>query len=186
MSFLRGLNALKAFGLIISFVRNKRTLPEILIDINLAITRIDNWISRLKTRSETLERLSYTNMGRFPLLSKEFLKEVEFNQAYTTKLVQIKVLLEILKIRIETIMLIGSITGYLKPIIDAIYEVKKEIGSSIEMSPLLDQIIEIVSPLEPLSSSNVVINDNEKVKEILEESRKIAEKEVRQKYKVPA
>lgn len=167
-------------------MKNKKTLPEILIDINLAITRIDNWISRLKSRNETLERLSYVNLGRFPLLSKEFLKEVEFNQAYTTKLLQIKVLLEILKLRIETIMLIGSITGYLKPVIDAIYELKKEIGSSIEMSPLLDQIIELVSPLEPLSSSNIVINDSDKVKEILEESKKIAEKEVREKYKVPA
>ena len=167
-------------------MKNKKTLPEILIDINLAITRIDNWISRLKSRNETLERLSYVNLGRFPLLSKEFLKEVEFNQAYTTKLLQIKVLLEILKLRIETIMLIGSITGYLKPVIDAIYELKKEIGSSIEMSPLLDQIIELVSPLEPLSSSNIVINDSDKVKEILEESKKIAEKEIREKYKVPA
>mgnify|MGYP001772497464 CR=1 FL=1 len=164
----------------------KKGLPEILGDIRLTIYRIDAFASRISNRIKTLEDLSLYNIGRFNYLSKEYYKEIEINKNILSNLLKIKTLLEILEIRLETLILIGSLTQYIYPVVKALEDIRGSLGNSIEFGPLIDDILANLYPIIITSEPQVVIKENEDERKILEEAEKIASEELKEKYKVPA
>lgn len=163
----------------------RKGLPEILTDIRLTIYRIDAYISRIENRIKTLEDLSLYNIGRFNYLAKEYYKEIEINRKIIHNLLKLRTLLEILEIRIETIVAIGTIYQYIEPLVKAIESIKKELGGSMEFGPLIDDILTNLQPIIT-RDANIVINESEEVRKILEEAEKVANEELKEKYKVSA
>lgn len=183
MSFLRRLNPLKCLGSNVVFVRRKKTLPELLADVKIAINKIDFWVSRIDSRVKNLERLSLSNVGRFPYLSREYIKEADMNKNIISRLIQLKIILEILEIRLETVLILGEVRGYLAPVVEAVKVLKKEIGSSIEFSPIIDEILDSLIPIET-TETPFIQNITEEANKILSESESIAKQEINKKYKV--
>ncbi|AHC52543.1 hypothetical protein SUSAZ_07575 [Sulfolobus acidocaldarius SUSAZ] len=165
----------------------KRTIAELLTDIRMAKYKIDMWISKTENRNKALERLSLSNIGRFPLLSKEYIKETELTRKYIVTLVQLKILLEILEIRLETLIILGNVVTYLSPLVEALNELKGQLGASIEFSPIIDEIIETIRTV--YIAPNTVqqspqINVKEEAKQLLKEAEDVAKKELKENYKI--
>ncbi|BCU71386.1 cell division protein CdvB3 [Stygiolobus caldivivus] len=164
-------------------MRRKKTLPELIADVKITINKIDFWISRIDSRVKNLEQLSLSNIGRFPYLSKEYIKEADVNKNIVSKLFQLKVILEILEIRLETVLILGELRGYLAPVLEAVKIIKKDIGMSIEFTPLIDEILDSLIPIINIDKS-FIPNISEEANKILLESENIAKQEVDKKYKV--
>lgn len=163
----------------------KKGLPEIISDIKLTIYRIDAFIARVNNRIKTLESLSLYNIGRFNYLSKEYYKEIDVNRNIINNLVKVRVLLEILEIRLETILLIGTLSEYIYPVVKALESIKGSLGNSIEFGPLIDDIIINLTPIISAEAKPVLM-ESEEVRRIIEEAEKVASEDLKEKYKVPA
>lgn len=163
----------------------KKGLPEIIADIRIAIFRIDTFVARIDNRIKTLEDLALYNIGKFNYLSKQYYKEIEINKSIVENLLKLKVLLEILEIRLETLMILNSLREYIYPVVKALESIKGNLGNSIEFGPIIDDIILNLKPIIT-SDAKPILNESEEVRKILEEAEKIASEEVREKYKVPA
>ncbi|QIW24364.1 hypothetical protein EWF20_09515 [Sulfolobus sp. S-194] len=163
----------------------KKGLPEIITDIRLTIHRIDAFIARIDNRIKTLEELSLYNIGRFNYLSKEYYKEIEINRNIIFNLLKVRVLLEILEIRLETLVILNSLKDYIYPVVKALESLRGSLGNSIEFGPLIDDIILNLSyTIHP--EAKIVLKESEEVKKVLEEAEKIANEELKEKYKAPA
>ena len=164
-------------------MRRRKSIPELLADIKIAQNKIDFWVSKIDNRIKNLEQLSLTNLGRFPYLSREYLKEVDMNKNIVLKLLQLKVLLEILEIRIETVLVLGEVKGYLAPVVEAFKNIKKEISIPLEFSPIIDEILDTLLPIESLDKSYIP-HVSEEANKILSEAETIAKQELNKRYKV--
>ncbi|BFH74513.1 cell division protein CdvB3 [Sulfurisphaera javensis] len=162
----------------------KKGLPEIIADIKLTIYRIDMFLARIDNRIKTLEDLSLYNIGRFNYLSKAYYKEIEINKNLMINLLRVKIILEILEIRLETLMMLNSLREYIYPVVKALESIKGNLGNSIEFGPLIDDILLNLKPIVT-SDAKPILNESEEVRKIIEEAEKVATEELREKYKVP-
>jgi len=74
---------------------------------------------------------------------------------------------------------------YIYPVVKALESLRGNLGNSIEFGPLIDDIILNLSyTVHP--EAQIVLKESEEVKKVLEEAEKIANEELKEKYKAPA
>ncbi|TRM85314.1 hypothetical protein DJ522_01170 [Sulfolobus sp. F3] len=162
--------------------RKAKTLAELIINIRIARNKVRSLMNGIKGKIEMYNNSSLVNVSRFPHLSKMLLRESEILEKVLNYLVTIDVMLELLEIKVETIIYIGYIVNDAPAVVEAIKSLKDEIGSLPEISILLDGIYEDF--FESIDvPKDIKIRNKEDAKGVIEEAKKIAElKEKREIY----
>lgn len=151
-------------------MKKKVDLAEILTKIRISRNRIRTWKSRIESRISKFEELSISNATRYRILAREYAKEAEQLQNISEFLNKLDILLEMLEIKIETIIYIGYIVNSAPAVVEALKELKKTAEFiSPEFSLLIDNIYNDFYSAVSLSE-NVRIQAKEDAKKILMEA----------------
>ncbi|MCY0849920.1 cell division protein CdvB3 [Sulfuracidifex metallicus] len=156
------------------FGKKKATLADVLTNIKIARNRVRIYKNRMKDRIEKYNQMSERNFGRFTAVSMEYMKEAEQLQRIIQFLNTIDILLEMAEIKIETIIYIGYIVNEAPAVMEAIRELKKQMGGIPELSVMLEDIYAgFYASLD--MPQDVKIRSTEEGKKVLEEAQKISE-----------
>jgi division protein CdvB (Snf7/Vps24/ESCRT-III family) len=156
------------------FGKKKATLADVLTNIKIARNRVRIYKNRMKDRIEKYNQMSERNFGRFTAVSMEYMKEAEQLQRIIQFLNTIDILLEMAEIKIETIIYIGYIVNEAPAVMEAIKELKKQMGGVPELSVMLEDIYAgFYASLD--IPQDVKIRSTEEGKKVLEEAQKISE-----------
>lgn len=152
-----------------------KTLAELLIDVRIARKRVRNIIDRVRNRIDVYNEAIIRNLSSFPQLSKMLARESEFLENVIDNLYTLEVLLEMLEIKMETLIYIGYIVNSAPAVIEAIKILKEDFIMIPEITLMLDEIYEgfyfnIEIPKE------IKISSREEAKNILIEAENIAKK----------
>jgi len=152
-----------------------KTLAELLIDVRITRKRIRNIIDRVRNRIDVYNEATIRNLSSFPHLSKMLARESEFLENVINNLYTLEVLLEMLEIKMETLIYIGYIVNSAPAVIEAIKMLKDNFSMIPEITLMLDEIYEgfyfnIKIPKE------IKISSREEAKNILIEAENIAKK----------
>lgn len=152
-----------------------KTLAELLIDVRIARKRVRNIIDRVRNRIDVYNEAIIRNLSSFPQLSKMLARESEFLENVIDNLYTLEVLLEMLEIKMETLIYIGYIVNSAPAVIEAIKILKENFIMIPEITLMLDEIYEgfyfnIEIPKE------IKISSREEAKNILIEAENIAKK----------
>ncbi|ARM76274.1 cell division protein CdvB3 [Acidianus manzaensis] len=160
-------------------MKSKVDLAEILTDVRISRNKIRLWKSRIQSKVAKFEELSASNVTRYNIIAREYIKEAEQLQKISDFLDQLDILLEMLEIKIETIIYIGYIVNNAPSVIEALKELKKTAQViNPEMSLVIDNIYnEFYSAIS--IPQNIRIQAKEDAKKILQE----AENMVKEKKK---
>ncbi len=158
-------------------MRRKKELPELLIDVKLTRRKLQHSISRLDQRIKTLEAVAIQSSSTITALSARIAKEIDQLERIKKRLYTLDVLLEMLEIRLETVISVGGFLEALRPVATALKEVGKSFPIPMELSTDLDDLL---SSLGSYVSSGSGINIfarktvSEETRRILEEAESIA------------
>ncbi|MUN28165.1 cell division protein CdvB3 [Sulfuracidifex metallicus] len=156
------------------FGKKKATLADVLTNIKIARNRVRIYKNRMKDRIEKYNQMSERNFGRFTAVSIEYMKEAEQLQRIIQFLNTIDILLEMAEIKIETIIYIGYIVNEAPAVMEAIRELKKQMGGVPELSVMLEDIYAgFYASLD--MPQDMKIRSTEEGKKVLEEAQKISE-----------
>ncbi|WP_338600485.1 cell division protein CdvB3 [Sulfolobus tengchongensis] len=158
-----------------------KTLAELLIDVRILRNKVQHVIVRMRNRLETYNDVVIRDISSFPHLSKMVAQESEVLEGVLERLLTLEVMLEILEIKIETIIYIGNIVTSAVSVVEAIKLLKENFNFMPEISVSLDEIynnfyINVDLPKE------IKINAKEEARNILADAEKIAEKRRDQVY----
>ncbi|WP_236751729.1 hypothetical protein [Acidianus sp. HS-5] len=149
-------------------MRKKRDIAEVLTDIRIARNRLR--IMRSKIEGRLVQRVpSYSTV-----LTKEYLKEAEQLKRISEFLDTLDVILELIEIKLETIIYIGYIVNDAPAVIEALREIRKN-GEFLgpELSALIDDIYSgFYSSINV--PNEIKVNAPEDAKKILDEAKVIA------------
>ncbi len=156
------------------FGKRKVTLADVLTDIKIARNRVRIYKNRMKDRILKYNQMAEMNFGRFTSISAEYMKEVDQLQRIVQFLDTLDILLEMTEIKIETIVYIGYIVNGAPAVIEALKELKKQMGGVPELSVMLEDIYSgFYASVEV--PQDIKIRSTEEGKKVLEEAEKIAE-----------
>ncbi|BBG24039.1 cell division protein CdvB3 [Sulfuracidifex tepidarius] len=156
------------------FGKRKVTLADVLTDIKIARNRVRIYKNRMKDRILKYNQMAERNFGRFTSISAEYMKEVDQLQRVVQFLDTLDILLEMAEIKIETIVYIGYIVNEAPAVIEALKELKKQMGGIPELSVMLEDIYSgFYASVEV--PQEMKIRSTEEGKKVLEEAEKISE-----------
>ncbi|QGA67487.1 cell division protein CdvB3 [Sulfolobus sp. E11-6] len=158
-----------------------KSLAELLIDVRIARNKLQNIISRMQNKLDTYNYVFMRNVSSFPHLSKMVAKESELLENVMNNLLTLEVILEILEIKIETIIYIGNIVTSAASVVEAIRLLKDTFHLTPDISVLLDDIyssfyVNVNLPKE------IKINVQEEARKVLADAEKIVEKRKSEAY----
>ncbi|QGA54631.1 hypothetical protein GFS03_08630 [Sulfolobus sp. E5-1-F] len=158
-----------------------KSLAELLIDVRIARNKLRNIISRMQNKLDTYNYVFMRNVSSFPHLSKMVAKESELLENVMNNLLTLEVILEILEIKIETIIYIGNIVTSAASVVEAIRLLKDTFHLTPDISVLLDDIyssfyVNVNLPKE------IKINVQEEARKVLADAEKIVEKRKSEAY----
>ncbi|MEM0092237.1 MAG: cell division protein CdvB3 [Saccharolobus sp.] len=157
------------------------TIAELLIDVRIARSKITDVINRMKNKVDVYNEMFIKNVNSFPHLSKMIARESEFLEKVLYNLLLLETMLEILEIKIETIIYVGYIVNSAPAVIEAIKGVKDSFGIMPEISNLLDSIYENFYIVIDIPK-DVKVSIKEEAKNIISEAEKIAKKRENEIY----
>ncbi|MEM4042341.1 MAG: cell division protein CdvB3 [Saccharolobus sp.] len=157
------------------------TIAELLIDVRIARSKIADVIKRMKNKVDVYNGMLIKNVNSFPHLSKMIARESEFLEKVLYNLLLLETMLEILEIKIETIIYVGYIVNSAPAVIEAIKGVKDSFGIMPEISNLLDSIYENFYIVIDIPK-DVKVSIKEEAKNIISEAEKIAKKRENEIY----
>ena len=157
------------------------TIAELLIDVRIARSKIADVINRMKNKVDVYNGMLIKNVNSFPHLSKMIARESEFLENVLYNLLLLETMLEILEIKIETIIYVGYIVNSAPAVIEAIKGVKDSFGIMPEISNLLDSIYENFYIVIDIPK-DVKVSIKEEAKNIISEAEKIAKKRENEIY----
>ncbi|MEM3268974.1 MAG: cell division protein CdvB3 [Saccharolobus sp.] len=157
------------------------TIAELLIDVRIARSKIADVIKRMKNKVDVYNGMLIKNVNSFPHLSKMIARESEFLENVLYNLLLLETMLEILEIKIETIIYVGYIVNSAPAVIEAIKGVKDSFGIMPEISNLLDSIYENFYIVIDIPK-DVKVSIKEEAKNIISEAEKIAKKRENEIY----
>ncbi|AEB94423.1 MULTISPECIES: cell division protein CdvB3 [Metallosphaera] len=148
----------------------KRGLQRLLVEVKTARGKLRLWQNRLTAKAEQFRRLSVSNASRFSTLAQQYAKESEQLESIITFLNKFDVILEMLELKLETIVFIDYISQDLVNIVEALKEFKRTTPMlGTELSLLVDEIytgfyasVEVPEPIK--------IKAKEEAKVILQQS----------------
>jgi division protein CdvB (Snf7/Vps24/ESCRT-III family) len=156
------------------FGKRKTTLADVLTDIKIARNRVRIYKRRMSDRISKYTQISERNFGRFTNLSVEYMKEAEQLQRIVQFLDTLDILLEISEIKIETIIYIGYIVNEAPAVMEALKELKKQMGGIPELTVMLEDIYSgFYSTVEV--PQEMKARATEGGRKVLEEAQKMAE-----------
>lgn len=151
-------------------MKKRIDFAEILTEIRIQRNRIRLWRSRIESRISKFEELSASNVTRYSVLAKEYIKEAEQLENISDFLDKLDILLEMLELKIETIIYIGYIVNNAPAVVEAIKELKKNAQViSPDLSLVIDNIYNDFYSAVSVSE-NVRIQAKEDAKKILSEA----------------
>ncbi|ABP96109.1 MULTISPECIES: cell division protein CdvB3 [Metallosphaera] len=162
----------------------KRDLQRLLVDVKIARGKIRLWQNRLSARAEQFKRLSANNATKFATLAEQYAKESEQLENILNYMDRLDVLLEMVELKLETLVYIDYVSQDMVNLIEALREFRRVTPLlSTELSMLLDELysgfyasVEVPEPMR--------IRAREEAKTILKESENIVNS--RNKTKVGA
>ncbi|MEM4912543.1 MAG: hypothetical protein QXJ81_06960, partial [Metallosphaera sp.] len=98
----------------------KRGLQRLLVEVKTARGKLRLWQNRLTAKAEQFRRLSVSNASRFSTLAQQYAKESEQLESIITFLNKFDVILEMLELKLETIVFIDYISQDLVNIVEAL------------------------------------------------------------------
>lgn len=135
----------------------------------------------MQNKIGTYNHIFMRNVASFPHLSKMVARESELLENVMDHLLTLEVILEILEIKIETIIYIGNIVTSAASVVEAIKLLKESFNLTPDISLLLDDIysnfyVNVDLPKE------IKINVKEEARSVLLDAEKIAEKRKSETY----
>ncbi|ACP38263.1 cell division protein CdvB3 [Saccharolobus islandicus] len=158
-----------------------KSLAELLIDVRIARNKVQSIINRMQNKLGTYNYVFMRNVASFPHLSKMVARESELLENVMDHLLTLEVVLEILEIKIETIIYIGNIVTSAASVVEAIKLLKDSFNLTPDISVLLDDIysnfyVNVDLPKE------IKINVKEEARNVLANAEKIVEKRKSEAY----
>lgn len=161
-------------------MKKKVDFAEILTEIRINRNRIRLWKSRIENRISKFEELSLSNVTRYRVLAKEYAKEAEQLQNISEFLEKLDILLEMLEIKIETIIYVGYIVNNAPAVVEALKELKRNVQVvSPDLSLVIDNIYNDFYSAVTVSE-NVRIQAKEDAKKILSEAENMVKERKRE------
>ncbi|PVU75670.1 hypothetical protein DDW13_04655 [Acidianus hospitalis] len=152
-----------------SVMKKKRDIADVLTDIRIARNRLRIMKTKIEGRLTQQESLS-----RSAVLTKEYIKEAEQLKKISEFLDTLDIILELIEIKVETIIYIGYIVNDAPAVLEALRELKKN-GEflSPELSALVDDIYNgFYSAINV--PSEIKVSASKEAKKVLDEAKTIA------------
>jgi hypothetical protein len=103
-------------------VRRKKDLAELLIDVKLLRRKLAHSLAKLDKRIESLEALVVQSSSTVSAFSARVAKEIDQLENVRKRIYVLDVLLEMLEIRLETVISLGTLVESLRPVVSALKE----------------------------------------------------------------
>ena len=153
----------------------KRSPGELLVELRIVRNRLERDLAKLDRRINALHSMAVQSFPTVPALSQRVMKEVDQLERVRANLMKLSVLLEMLELRLETVLTLNAMFGELRPVVKAVRELSKSFPVPLEVAPDIEGILSDLAALAvPQHHEPVVQNDDSEVKRILEEAEKIA------------
>ena len=153
----------------------KRTPGELLVELKIIRTRLERDLAKLDRRINALQSMAVQSFPTVPALSQRVMKEVDQLERVRANMMKLSVLLEMLELRLETVLTLNAMFGELRPVVKAVRELSKSFPVPLEVAPDIEGILSDLSALAvPQHHESVIQNDEAEIKRIMEEAEKIA------------
>lgn len=169
-------------------MRRKKDLAELLIDVKLLRRKLAHSLAKLDKRIESLEALVVQSSSTISAFSARVAKEIDQLENVRKRIYVLDVLLEMLEIRLETVISLGSLVESLRPVVSALKELSKSFPIPMEISPDFDDLISSLSSVLPSEGGLSFLfkqRPSEETLSILKEAETIANMKIKEGNREP-